>query len=134
MTSQTRRYVERALADNGVVELRHQLGSRWQSGWFDDADPLLKEAWTLREHGNLFTSLNRPSPRAVNNRMGGKPICNDDIQWITRVFFDFDPVRPKGCSSTEDELRHAKSSAMELFRTLRAMGWPERPGLETVRW
>jgi hypothetical protein len=125
VTNQTRRYVERALVDNGVVELRHQLGSRWQTGWFDDADPLLKQAWSFKDAGNLFTSLNRPSPRVVENRMGGKPICNDDIQFITRMFFDFDPVRPTGCPSTNDELMQAWWSSQECRKLNRAMGWPE---------
>ena len=124
MTSQTRRYIERAIADTGVVELRHQ-GDRWTTGWFNHPDPLLKHAWNLKDSGNLFISLNRPSPRIVTNDMTGDPIRNDDIQFITRLFFDFDPVRPKGQSSTKDELQFAKWAAQECLKMQRAMGWPD---------
>lgn len=125
MTNPTHRYIERALADNGLIELRHQAGKQWTSGLFDDADSLLTAARERHRTGNLFISLNRPSPRVADNRMVSTSLGNDDIQWVTRLFFDFDPVRPKGCSSTEDELCHAQHSATELSKMLRAMGWPD---------
>lgn len=120
-----RRYLEKALADNGVVELRHHAGSTWTTGWFDNANLLLKRAGDLSGAGNLFISLNRPSPRIAPNRMIGNPIGNGDIQFITRLFYDFDPVRPKHCPSTADELDHARRSASEAFKLHRAMGWPD---------
>ncbi|MEN8130929.1 MAG: hypothetical protein ABFS45_12200 [Pseudomonadota bacterium] len=125
MINPTYRYVERALADNGLIELRHQAGKKWTAGLFDNAESLLAVARGRHQIGNLFTSLNRPSPRVADNRMGSSPLGNDDIQWITRLLFDFDPSRPKGCSSTKDELHHAQHSATELFSSLRAMGWPD---------
>ena len=121
----TRRYVERSLADTGVIELRHQLGKQWATGWFDNADALLWHAWDLRTSGNLFTSINRPAPRIVSNRMTGTPIRNEEVQFLTRLFFDFDPERPTGCASTEEELQHAVKSAQSCAAVLRAMSWPD---------
>ena len=123
MTNQTRLYVERALADNGVVELRHLPSKR--TGWFNNADDLLVEARKLASDGNLFISLNRPAPMIASNAMTGRAVGNDDIQFITRLFFDLDPVRPKGCPSTAEELDHAKWLSREVFKMQRAMGWPD---------
>ena len=75
------RYLDQAITDNGVVELRHQIGKQWTSGWFDNAGALLACARDRYEHGNLFISLNRPGPRPVSNAMAGKPICNEDVQF-----------------------------------------------------
>ena len=123
MINQTRLYVERAIADNGVVELRHLPSKR--TGWFNNADDLLVEARKLASDGNLFISLNRPAPRVASNDMTGSPICNDDAQFLTRIFFDFDPIRPKDCPSTSDELQQAMRSAKECFKIMRAMGFPD---------
>jgi predicted RNA polymerase sigma factor len=83
----THSYIKQALADNGIVELRHQDGGRWTSGLFDNADELLDCARALHKYGNLFVSLNRPSPRMATNRMNGERLGNDDYQWVTRLFF-----------------------------------------------
>ena len=121
----TRRYVEHALADNGVIELRHQDGQRWTSGLFDNADDLLVAARSRHRVGNLFISLNRPSPRIADNRMGSDPLGNADMQWITRLFFDFDPIRPKDTASTEDELSFARRAAEEVQKIFKVMAWPD---------
>lgn len=120
-----RRYVDQAFTDNGVVELRHQLDKQWTTGWFDNAGDLLAAAGELYHVGNLFISLNRPSPRVAINRMSGNPIRNDDVQFITRLFFDFDPVRPKGCASTKLELDYATRAAGEARKIFKAMAWPD---------
>jgi hypothetical protein len=124
MSNLTRRYVEQALVDNGVVELRHQDGHAWRSGLFDDTDALLAAARKHARNGNLFVSLNRPSPRKARNKMGTDPLGNEDFQWITRLFFDFDPVRPTNTASTEDELKAALLAAQEMRRVFQALQWP----------
>jgi hypothetical protein len=124
--SLTERYVKQAFADNGVVELRHQDGSgRWISGLFDDADDLLAAAGKLHQVGNLFISLNRPSPRKAWGVMGGTPLGNADFQWITRMFMDFDPIRPKDTASTDAELEAAKQTALDARKVFKALNWPD---------
>jgi hypothetical protein len=120
----TRRYVEQAVRDNGIVELRHQ-GETWRSGTFDDPDLLLAAARRMCRTGNLFISLNRPTPRVAANRMGTEPLGNEDFQWVTRLFFDFDPLRQKGTASTQEELDHAVRAARDAQRIFRAMAWPD---------
>jgi len=118
------RYMRQAFTDNGVVELRHQHAGTWRTGWFDNADDLLSTAADLYPTGNLFTSLNRPTQRAVSNCMTGEPIRNDDVQWYTRLLFDFDPVRPTDTSATDAELAAAIAAAQEAAQVFRAMTWP----------
>lgn len=122
--SSTADYVGWLLRDNGSVELRHQIGERWTTGWFTDLDRLIRQVDRLRDRGNLYTSLNGPKPRHVGNDMTGSPICNGDVAWITRLPFDFDPVRPTGVSSTDDELRAALDRRNGLVAMLRKLGWP----------
>ena len=107
-----------------MIELRHQHAGQWRTGWFDNTDDLLAAATDLYRTGNLFTSLNRPAPRSVSNRMTGNPVTNDAVQWYTRLLFDFDPVRPTDTATTEVELRAALFAAQEAAKVFRAMAWP----------
>jgi len=75
--------------------------------------------------GNLFVSLNRPSPRKADNRMGSDALGNDDFQWITRLFFDFDPIRPKDGPSTDDELAEALCVALAAREVFKTLHWPD---------
>ena len=119
----THRYVEQAIADNGVIELRHQDGKVWTSGLFDNADDLLAAARHAHHIGNLFISLNRPSPRIAVNRMGSDPLGNDDMQWFTRLFFDFDPISVRRTvASTNSELACAKRAATRCTENLQGDG------------
>ncbi|UHD15726.1 hypothetical protein [Thiocapsa bogorovii] len=120
----TRDYLAAQISDNGSIELRHQIGERWTTGWFDDLDRLVRQVDRLRDRGNLFTSLNGPKPRHVGNGMTGSPICNGDVAWVTRIPFDFDPCRPTGVSSTADELKAALGRRDALVAMLRKLDWP----------
>ena len=118
-------YLDHLSWDSRLVELRHQVGGRWITGWFDNVDDLRREASARLEVGNLFASLHRPAQQIVSNGMSGEPIRNEDVERFTRLFFDFDPVRDTATSSTDEQVAAAKAKAEELARVLRAMGWPE---------
>ncbi len=120
----TRVYLDHLFADCGAVELRHQAGKRWTAGLFDDPAKLLATARSLARTGNLFTTLNPLKLRLAPNRMGTAPIRNDDVLRYSRLFFDFDPVRPTDCPSTHGELLSAKRAAHDALRTFHAMGFP----------
>lgn len=122
--STTEQYIRQLLADNGAVELRHQNDERWITGWFNDPEKLLQEARKRSRRGNLFTSLNAPKPRIVANNMTGTPVRDDEIGWINRVPFDFDPARPAGTSSTDDELSQTYPQRDKLVSALTSIGWP----------
>ena len=109
--------------DAGMVELRHHVGGRWQSQWFADPHALLTAARERSGAGNLYTSLHRPKPGA---RSPGStaPITNAEIERFTRLFFDFDPIRPKDTPTTGREVQAAQERARGLARLLMAHDWP----------
>jgi hypothetical protein len=124
MTS-TNRYVTQALDDNGLIELRHQNGNHWTSGWFNNADALLAAARKWYKVGNLFISLNRPLSRDAGDSMDSVALRDNDIEFYTRIFFDFDPLRPKDYPSTDRELEEARRAAVHIRDVHRNIQWPD---------
>lgn len=122
--STTPEYLTWALQDNGAVELRHEHGGRWITGWFDALDALLAAARERHKAGNLYCSLNAPKPRLVRNGMVGEPLRNEEVAFLTRLPFDFDPVRPTGMCSTDEELGYALERRNGLVDMLTKSGWP----------
>ncbi|MFB3106966.1 MAG: hypothetical protein ACE1ZA_18850 [Pseudomonadales bacterium] len=125
MKTMTRRYLQALFHDCGVVELR-LLGKRIRSGLFDSLDALAGAAFCL--DGNLYTTLNAPKPRVVSNRLGpdGRSALKDqDMAWIVRLPFDFDPVRPIDTPSTDEELKATYDTRGRLLAFLDAIGWPD---------
>ncbi len=120
----TKDYIDQALRDAGIVELRHHDGRHWRTGWFDDLSLLLQVVGKHSGTGNLYTSLNAPKPRPVTNSMSGKPVRDADIGWIVRLPFDFDPERPTGVCSTEDELKESCAVRDGFVSAMRALDWP----------
>ena len=119
-------YVDRLLADNGLIELRC-LGPSTLSGFFDDPDALRFAAKSVNATHQIFTSLNRPTDRPATNQLasGGRCLANSDVESITRIPFDFDPVRPTGTNSTAAELEAARVRAYGLLSFLKSWHWPE---------
>lgn len=120
------KYLDRLFQDSCIVELRHNLdGRRWESGLFSDSDAFRREVMRREHLGALYSSLNRPhKDRVVPNSMGSRPLCNDDIETVTRLPFDFDPQRPTGVSSTALELAAALRCRDAVVGALSAYGWP----------
>jgi hypothetical protein len=122
--STTRAYLEWAFRDCGAIELRHQHGGRWLTGWYDNEEALLKEARCRSRSGNLYISLNAPKPRLVCNAMTGTPLLDKEVGWITRLPFDFDPLRPREVGSTDHELQFSGERCDALVARLYKLGWP----------
>ncbi|MEW8506890.1 MAG: hypothetical protein AB2598_09285 [Candidatus Thiodiazotropha sp.] len=120
----TAEYLDWAFRDAGIVELRHHKGDRWITGWFNRPEPLINEYKHRTGLGNLYISLNAPKPRIVRNTMGGRALRDYDVGWIVRLPFDFDPVRPAGCCSTEEELRLACEARDRFIIAMNILGWP----------
>jgi hypothetical protein len=117
-------YLDHAMRDAGRIELRHQLGDRWTSGLFDDADALRLEMRQRADGGNLFITLNAPKPMPAGNAMQGRALTDADIVMHTRLAFDFDPVRPKGVPATDSEMLAAVAARDRMVATLLGCGWP----------
>lgn len=126
-------YLERLLADAGQVELCHMAGKRIRSTWHQDTDSLIAAATQSQGTGNLFTTLNRIDPGALAEHIQqatqagrASPRTTDAcISRYTRIFFDLDPARPTGQSSTAEELTAAQVRAHGLRTRLAVLGWPE---------
>lgn len=117
-------YLEHAIRDCGFIEIRHHIRGRWESGLFNDLSLALKAVDQRMDHGALYTTLNRPTPRLVTNAFSAQPLKNDDMEFIRRIPFDFDPIRPAGVSSTDVELEAAIECRNEVVQAMRTLGWP----------
>ncbi len=121
-------YLEALFRDSGLVELRHSpKPDCWESYWFDNSNAMLALLPNLIGKGNLYTSLNAPKLRKVTNGRQQKPLKNDDVAFITRIPFDFDPERMtdnRHCPSTAEELSLAYQKMQDLKQYLRALDWP----------
>lgn len=126
-----RTYLDRLISDCGTVELCHMAHGRPWPTWHSTTDSLLATASRVSDSGNLFTTLARIDPAALDlhlaSRQGNQVARTPDacIQRYTRLFFDFDPERPKGQASTDSELAAAQTRATGLVRKLAALDWPQ---------
>lgn len=123
-------YLARLFHDAGPVELCHMAEGRIWSTWHNDPDSLLLAASRAGDSGNLFCTINRIDHERLGvylKEQAGKIARTPDhcIQRHTRLFFDLDPARPKGQSSTASELEAAETRARGLVAKLAALGWPE---------
>jgi hypothetical protein len=128
MSEHLDRYLQIAMQDARIVELRHNRGARWESGLYDNLENLKEAILSRIAEGNIYTSLNRPTGICANNKFGASALRDEDIEVITRIVFDFDPRRPAGMPSTNSELGAAIAARDILVDTLGAYGWP-MPGL-----
>ncbi len=120
--STTGRYLRSLIADAGVVEIRHLPTG--QSGQFNDVDKLVSALGSRVDRGNLYSTLNRPTDQTARNSFGTSAYSDSDISRITRIPFDFDPCRPTGCASTDEELKDASARCDGLLQALYGLGWP----------
>jgi len=122
------------LLEPGTVTELRALGKTQGtvSGYFTDCAAMAKAAARLsgKAEGVYFT-LNPVNPvllaRASNNvKSYAKHTTSDaDILRRRRLPLDFDPKRPAGVSSTDQEHRLALERATECREWLSLMGWPD---------
>ena len=122
-------YLSRLFHDAGTVELCHMNRGRIWSTWHSTPDSLTLAAARVSDTGNLFTTLNRIDIGRLNAHLAGQGATmartpDSAITRYCRLFFDLDPARPKGQSSTTDELAAAELRARGLVAKLAALGWP----------
>lgn len=121
-------YLQRALADARVIEVRHNRAGRWESGLFDNMAALTRAIRERAAEGSLYSTLNRPASVVATNAFGARALRDDDIGVITRIVFDLDPKRPTDTPSTEAELSAAVEARRLVATLLAAHGWP-MPGV-----
>lgn len=100
------------------------------SGYFNDIERTVKEVcdWNGKAEG-IYITLNPVLPDLLarsNNRLKTYAKHTTSDSQITRrnwLLIDFDPVRPSGISSTDDEHEKALERAQECQDWLRTKGW-----------
>ena len=129
----TERYLTHLFHDAGMVELCLLEDRRLEISHQKDPRSLLAAARARHASGNLFVTLNKIDPvkwkayEAESRQADPAKIIRTPDSCISRycrLFFDFDPERPKGQSATDSELAAAEIRARGLAAKLTALGWP----------
>jgi hypothetical protein len=122
-----------------VIELR-ALGAKagtpkWKrvaAGYYNDKQKLIKDASDLNgRYSGLYTVLNVVAPellaRSVNHLTDNPDQTTSDTNILRRkwLFVDFDPKRPSGIASTDEEQQAAFDCAKKCREWLSEQGWPE---------
>ncbi|MBK8638606.1 MAG: hypothetical protein IPN92_10075 [Chromatiaceae bacterium] len=131
--NQTEKYLVHLFHDAGMVELCHMEDRRLDISHHRDVRSFLAAARARHAPGNLFTTLNKIDPGkwkayAEERRQADPTKCprtpDSCVTRYARLFFDLDPDRPTGQSSTTEELVAAETRARGLLAKLTALGWP----------
>lgn len=115
-----------------VIEARIlDLPQGTMSGYFDDPAQLAAAVMPYSGKGSIYATLNPVNPALLaraTNRLVTRPkntTSDTDITCRRWLPLDFDPRRPSGISSTEDEHAAALERAQQCQAVLREMGWPD---------
>jgi hypothetical protein len=127
-----RRSLDVLFTPGDVIELRVLYSSRrTDSGYFADFDAAATAAEELDGRGPIYVTMNRVHPALLaraRNRMreyARETTSDHDIVRIRHVLFDFDPERPAGISSSDEEHAAALARAEDCRQWLIDRGAPE---------
>ncbi len=123
-------------SEGAIVELRALGDGGVHSGYFTDFDALAERANAMDTfsgvHG-IYVTLNEVNPallsrraNRVKQRLSRSDATTADVDIVRRRWLplDFDPVRPSGVSSTEEEHTAALKRAEEVAAWLTEKGFP----------
>lgn len=130
--SEIRRAAEVLCEPGDVVEVRALKNGTTAAGYFDNFGALSNEAAKLDEQGfAVYITANPANPallaRAENKikRSLKETTSDKDILRRRWLLVDFDPRRPAGVSSTDQEKEAALRRAREVWSYLREQGWTQ---------
>lgn len=101
------------------------------SGYFNLTEDVYNAIRTLDGKYNVFFTINQISPEIVARsqnhftKYAKNTTTDSEISKREWILVDLDPVRPAGISSSEEELKAAKSCALKVRKYLREHGFPE---------
>jgi P4 family phage/plasmid primase-like protien len=116
------------------VKNPHGWNPRVIYGYFDCVDAALKALSSLHLAGakGFYVTLNPVAPsllaRSYNRLTEAKDnhtTADKDISARRWLLIDCDPKRPAGISASDDEKELAHQKAQEVYKALKADGWPE---------
>ena len=108
------------------------------TGFFNNEDAFVKACSAYNGRYNIYAGRNpRPKwfPRACENYLDTKyrqRAKDSDIEHITAISLDIDPIRPKGTSATEEQHRKAIDFAIKLHNEIG--GWVDDSGNGAYLW
>lgn len=117
--------------DNQLFEIRMIKGRQNMSGYFRDADALIKALNKVYLKGfSMFITLNTITEscydRVQHDQFVDKPqntTSDGDIENYDWLLIDLDPERTTGVSSTNEELEKARQLAEKIAGYLKTEGW-----------
>lgn len=130
--TELRKAITQLKPDGELFEIRIMSNGKPISGYFRDIDTLIKafEKVDLR-NTNVYITLNRLmnalySRQQADRFLSVKNTTSDkEVEGLDWLFVDFDPVRPAGISSTDDELKMSMELAQKVYVYLKGVGFEE---------
>ena len=130
--AEIRRTISTMKPDRELFEIRI-IDGKWNvSGYFTDADTLIRELRRIRmrPNANIYITLNAIKQECYSRKQrdvlieGATPTTNDnDIQGLEWLMIDIDPKRAAGTSSSNEQIEKAKSKAGIIYTYLKHRGW-----------
>lgn len=127
-----RKAITQLKPDGELFEVRIMGNSKPMSGYFRDADTLIKAFDTVDlRNTNVYITLNGLmdalySRQQANRLLSVKNTTSDkDVEVLNWLFVDLDPERPAGISSTNEELKLSMELAQKVYVYLKGLGFEE---------
>lgn len=120
-------------SEDELFEIRILQGKKPITGYFKDADTLIKELKKQDLKGaNVYITVNEPNEacyaREQRNKLMQveKTTSDTDIYAYDWLMIDLDPKRPSGVSSSDAELKLAKDLGNKIYKYMQGLGF-EKP-------
>lgn len=131
--SELRKAVQCLKPDNQLFEIRIIGHQKPISGYFKDADTLVKALDTVDiRNANVYITLNQVN-EACFSRMqsekflkGANATSDTEVDGYNFLFIDIDPQRPAGISSSYEEYKAACEKAGKVYHYMESLGF-EKP-------
>lgn len=132
-TTELRKAISQMKDSDELFEVRI-IGDRVKavSGYFKDVETLIKAFDTVDlRNTNVYITLNPPKDelyfrQQADKFLAAKQTTSDkEIDHYKWFFIDFDPVRPAGISSSDDELQASAELAQTVYVYLKGLGFEE---------
>ncbi len=138
MTAEIGRALSLLHPPGDIVEVRMLNTSRGTvSGYYDDLDKLVRDVTPWNGTTSVYITLNPFNPALLaraNNRLVEyvkNTTTDSDILSRRWLPIDFDPVRPAGISSTNEEHHAALERAAACRKWFTSQGWPDGIGADS---
>lgn len=117
-----------------LCEIRCMDGQNTYSGYYHSIDNIIRDITPICDYPNMqlyfvMNSINEACyDRQQHETLVRKPkntTSDNDIEGRFFLLLDFDPKRPSGVSSTNEELELAHKKALDVFRFLKQQGFSQ---------